>query len=214
MDHFLLHWFGRKGLFAFGLSLFCCSAIFAGGPLDAFRFQDRLPPGDCVAGNSATGETLTFCILVDREGNGVLPAVFVTDAQGRRHEIWRDYDRGFHPWKIEVTEIDGDPQPEIALGVYKKTRHDRTMRRRLFIYDWTGAGLFAKWLGSWTTQDLQDFAFLPRSSEAVAASLATREGDGSSRVRRYEWNGFGFTESNQALDESLAIQLFGRVGKK
>lgn len=180
----------------FVLWLFPLFTLSAGqSPEDAFRFGDDLQPLACSPGASATGENLSFCILADQEGNGVMPAVFLVDGDGQRHEIWRDYDRGFHPWKIAVTELDGDPQPEIALGVRKTTRRDRLPRQRLFIFDWSGQSLVAKWLGSWPVEDLRNFCFLSPSNQDNTALLVTVENDSSKRViRRYKWNSFGFTE--------------------
>lgn len=136
---------------------------------------------------------LLFCIL-GYEGRpyGIMPAVFLQKRDGSREEIWRDRDRGFNPWRIEVVELDDDPEPEIALGVYKKTRTDRQLARRLFIYDWTGYCLSPKWLGSRLALPMEDFKFI-RPAGGRRHQLVTLEQTPDSKlIRKYRWNGFGF----------------------
>lgn len=154
----------------------------------SFRFGDEL-----VCRQARAWDRLVFCIMSARDGTGVMPAVFQRRGQDGREEIWRDYDRGFSPWKLVLAELDGDPLPEVALGVHKATRHDPAHRRRLFVYDWTGSGLAPRWLGSSLGLPLVDFHFARDRGAGRDHLVSLERGPHRAVVRRYRWNGFGFT---------------------
>jgi hypothetical protein len=98
-------------------------------------------------------------------------------------------------------ELDDDPQPEIALGVHKSTRYDPIIRRRLFIYDWTGSALAPKWLGSALALPLVDFSFFrPTGRRHHQLEALERSAHGSIK-RLYRWNGFGFSGIAPAAGE-------------
>jgi hypothetical protein len=145
---------------------------------------------------------LEFCILGEKGKHfGVMPAVFLRKPDGSREEIWRDRARGFRPWKVEVAELDGDSGPEVAVGVYKTTRHDPLPARRLFVYDWNGYCLFPKWLGSSLALPLVDFSFVREAGKDTHLLLSV-ENDRDTRIlRKYRWNGFGFTATGTVLDK-------------
>jgi len=196
---------GTRAVFV-SLLLAVCVLLPAGGfsaPW-SFRFADDLVPRHCQSAISPSVGKLEFCILTDGDGNGVAPAVYALSDNGERREVWRDRDRGFHPWKLEIAELDGDPEPEIALGVYKSTRRDPELRKRVFVYDWTGDCLFAKWLGSRLTWPLEDFHFARFSPDHPVEHLFTIENDGTEKkIREYEWNDFGF----QSVDVRNPLNL-------
>ncbi len=159
--------------------------------LGSFRFSDHLR---CLQQVEANG--LVFCILGEPgAAQGIMPAVFRRLPDGSLDEVWRDCDRRLRPWKLVLVELDGDPLPEVALGVFKATRHDRRMARRLFIYDWSGSSLAPAWLGSSLALPLVDFAFA-RDQAGRRDELISLERDRRALVaRRYRWNGFGFVAS-------------------
>lgn len=154
----------------------------------AFRFGD-----DLVCRQTRAHGRFDFCILSEPEGAGVMPAVFQRRDGDGREEVWRDCDRRLAPWKLRLAELDGDPAPEVALGVCKTTRHDPVRRRRLFIYDWTGSSLAPKWLGSSLGLPLVDFHFARDRGAHRDHLIALEHGPHRAVIRRYRWNGFGFT---------------------
>jgi len=159
-----------------------------------FHFGENLECRQCKPGkNHAAGE-LEFCILGrPGERRGIMPAVFLIKKDSARTEIWRDRDRGLYPWKLEIAELDGDPEPEIAIGVYKRTRHDGNLARRLFIYDWTGFCMFPKWLGSRLALPMEDFKFTKSDPDGIHRLFTIEHGAKGKLIRQYRWNGFGFT---------------------
>jgi len=153
---------------------------------------------------------LLFCILGHEERPyGIMPAVFLRQKDGTKKEIWRDKDRGFNPWRIEVVEIDDDPEPEIALGVYKKTRRDPHLAKRIFIYDWTGYCLSPKWLGSRLALPMEDFKFVRPAGERHHQLVALEQTPNSRLIRKYRWSGFGFI----AIETVSCVEKNGGVDK-
>jgi hypothetical protein len=138
------------------------------------------------------GPRLSFCILGrNGEERGRTLAVYELTAGGWSRRFL-DRDRGFHPWCIMTAELDGDPLPEVAVGAYKSARYDPKPENRLFIFDWTGEALFAKWLGSRLGLPFERFGFA-RGADGVDRLLAV-EHSGQERLvlRQYHWDGFGF----------------------
>ena len=158
-----------------------------------YHFGDNLQCRGYTLGQVLPEGELLFCIL-GYEGRpyGIMPAVFLQQKDGTKKEIWRDKDRGFNPWRIEVVELDDDPEPEIALGVYKKTRGDPHSAKRLFIYDWTGYCLSAKWLGSHLALPMEDFKFIRPAGEKHHQLVALERAPDFKLIRKYRWNKFGF----------------------
>jgi len=143
---------------------------------------------------SPAGRHLAFCLLGYRDEARARTMAAYEIKGGRSRLLFLDRDRGYHPWAIAVTELDGDSLPEIAVGAYKKTRYDPVERERLFIYDWTEHDtLFAKWLGSRLGLPFSAFGFA-RGQDGLDR-LLTVEHYGRERLllRQYHWNGFGFS---------------------
>jgi hypothetical protein len=197
-----------------GLLSFLFPLLLAGTDVSSFLFQENLECRLQKPGPAVGGGRLEFCILA-RPGQkrGNMPAVFFRHADGTLREIWRDRDRGFRPWKLELTELDGDPEPEIALGVFKQTRHDRRMAKRLFVYDWTGTCLFPKWLGSRLALPLVDFKFTEQSDGRVQRLVTLESGPEDNRIRAYRWNGFGFT-GEKVLARSVDLKKLTSLFEK
>lgn len=175
-----------------------------------YHFSDNLQSLECHVGQVLPEGELLFCIL-GYEGRpyGIMPAVFLRSKDGTREEIWRDKDRGFNPWRIEVVELDDDPEPEIALGVYKKTRRDHHLARRLFIYDWTGYSLSPKWLGSRLALPMEDFKFIKSAGKQHHQLVALEQTPDFKLIRTYRWNEFGFI----AIETISCVERNGEVAQ-
>jgi len=181
---------------------------FPGGPaaLDPAPY-DRVFAG--VEWRSPEGLRLAFCLL-GRAGEERARTIAVYEltevaaaapsppgaapAPGRAWvRVWLDRDRGFHPFAIMVAELDGDPLPEVAVLVHKSTRYDPAPADRLFIFDWAGDVLSAKWLGSRLGLPLLAAGFA-RAPDGLDR-LVTVEHSGRERLalRLYRYDGFGFS---------------------
>lgn len=124
--------------------------------------------------------------------------------------------RNLNPWKVLLADVDGEAGIEVVVGVYKKSRFDPVMARRLFVYNWNGRRLLPKWLGSRLSRRFVDFAVddvdrdghneLVALEEGRPANASQRTANASQRtanvilrpanVRRraavYRWRSFGF----------------------
>lgn len=144
---------------------------------------------------------LEFCLLGLRgERRARVVAVYEESPRGYR-PVFVDRERGFHPWRIAIAELDGDSLPEVLVGVYKKSRFDPTPRTRLFVFDWTEDGtLFPKWLGSNLGAPFDDFVPVSRPNGRGELLTWERRARGNGVLRLFSWNGFGFNlESMSAL---------------
>ena len=175
---------------------------------------DSLPSGPAPAPYEDTrsrqdwrtpdGRHLAVCILGLRgEDRGRALAVYDSSSVGWR-QVFLDDDRGFHPWALEIGEVDGDPLPEVVVAVYKATRFDPLERNRVFVFDWTEQNdLFAKWLGSRLGPSIERFALAPGPDGRDRLFVRASAPDGC--VRSYAWNGFGFDfEAEVPLSEAPA----------
>jgi hypothetical protein len=147
----------------------------------------------CIYQNSPGRPHLAFCLLAN-SGEPRARTIAVYENRRGWRRTFLDRDRGFSPWTIAIAELDGDSLPELAVGVYKKTRYDPRLANRLFIYDLTpDRRLAAKWLGSRLGLDFDAFAFA-RAPDGIDRLLAVEHSQMERLVlREYRWNGFGFS---------------------
>jgi len=182
--------------------------------IDPYPYQNVLSCAEVAYTETGQVERLKFCVLGEtglKYGQAV--AVYKISQNGKFKRVYIDRDRGFKPWKIAACELDGDPLPEIAVGVYKSTRFFPDPDNRLFIYDWTGKFLSPKWLGSRLALPFLDFVFIHDgdSTDRLVALEHLHETEFFLRI--YKWNGFGFTSESEPIqvksrEEGLrALQL-------
>lgn len=148
-----------------------------------------------------------FCVLgYSGEPRGRVVAAYESKNNSRYVRVFMDRDRGLNPWKVVMCELDGDAEPELALGVYKSTRFYPAPDNRLFIYDWNGKFIFPKWLGSRIALPMIDFTFI-RSSDETDRLIALEHVRAEIYfIRLYTWNGFGFMGEEETINPATRDQ--------
>ena len=131
------------------------------------------------------------CAAVLTPGAEETLVLYEVTARGRR-EMWRGIPRSLNPWKIQIADVDGDGEEEIAVGVYKKARFHPVMAKRLFVYGWDGRDAYPKWLGSRLSRPFKDFTFAD-SGDGTKLIAIEETKDGWNELAVYRWDGFGFT---------------------
>ncbi len=189
---------GSAGLCPLGLilsSLLLAASAAASAP-DAAPY-DRIHQQ--AEWTTPDGARLAFCLLsIDGEEGARVIAVFRRDG-ATWERLFLDHDHATHPWKLALAELDGDERPEVLVAVRKPSRFDPVVRNRLFVYDWTPANtVHPLWLGSRLGGPLLDFAVVP-GPDGVDRVIVTEEG--SARVRKYAWSGFGFVLDEDGTGE-------------
>ena len=104
----------------------------------------------------------------------------------------------FNPWKVEVSDVDNDNNPEIILGVHKSTKYYEKEENRIFVFNRDKDYIFPKWLGSKVGNPIIDFKFDNVSKNLVI--LEESKETSKKIVVSYKWNGFGF-DNEQILFE-------------
>jgi hypothetical protein len=101
----------------------------------------------------------------------------------------------WNPWRLEVTDVDGDGKPELVIGVHKPTRHLPQPHTTIYVYTFDGKNITKKWLGSTLGRPLVDFCFgrVAGTSPSTLFTLERTLAD-SVALSRYEWSGFGFNK--------------------
>ncbi|MEI6157976.1 MAG: hypothetical protein WCP87_06395, partial [Atribacterota bacterium] len=126
-------------------------------------------------------------------------------SDGKITRQWIDTDRGYHPWKIMSTDVDGDTKPDVCLGVWKKTQFHSVYDNRLFVFSWENGTIYPKWLGSRLSSPFVDFDFRDLDQDGFPELIALEyQKNGLKRVMSYQWSGFGFT-GYSILEKDLSI---------
>ncbi len=131
-------------------------------------------------------------VAQENEERGSHWEIWLKNRRPASQKIWES-EREYHPWKIEAGDIDGDTEPEIGLGVWKRTRYHPVYANRLFIYSWNHGKPIPKWFGSNLLHQLIDFTFHDIDADGIneLISLELAE-DGIKSVMWYKWCQFGF----------------------
>ena len=134
--------------------------------------------------------SITCTTIVNGHPLGVEIVVSHKTPRGQK-AIWRQ--PGLNPWKVELADVDGDGRKEVIAGVWKKSRYDPVMAKRVFVYSWNGTRLMPRWLGSRLNRRFTDFVLCPLDkdgkTELIAVEVAPRA---ASYITVYRWRSFGF----------------------
>jgi hypothetical protein len=115
-----------------------------------------------------------------------------------------------HPvFRCCVGDVDSDGQPEVCLGVVKRTRTDPVERRRLFVYTIRDGAIRPLWLGSRIGMQLHDFALRPGTAGTLIMTVEKERTRGLYAAGVWRWNVFGpdfirYDRRRSSLSECLS----------
>jgi hypothetical protein len=164
---------------------------------------------------SVSAESSSNTISTDLENDGIQEKIVFNKQQNPALKIfrgkkllWQGISSRWNPWKMLISDVDGDGKKEIILGIYKSTKFFPKPHNCLFIYQWNNQKLLPKWLGSSLGRTFTDFIFgdLDNSPGDELVSLE-KTLDGKFGLAVYHWDSFGFTFDGKFGNWSTASLL-------
>lgn len=166
--------------------------------------------------------------LIDYTVEGKIAYIFVSTTEDREYgdrflvleqrengEWERSYENdfsGLKPWKLRLSDIDGDGEKELLCAVRKTTFYDREEKNRLFIFNYKEDKLVKKWTGSDIAGSWEDFItgeLVDTKGEEIIFITATDAG--LEKLFIYHWFDFGFLMLAQSGDfeDVLKVEIVG-----
>lgn len=178
------------------LVLLLCRSVNKGKKADDFvRELSFLLNGDeRIIDYKKQGLTVYSIICNDKaveQGN-----LFVVFDYNESNKWERSYENDFtelKPWKLELSDIDGDDIQEILIAVKKTTIFDDTVKNRMFIFNYLDGKLVKKWTGSQIAGTWRDFyvgELVPIPGNELI--FISKEDSGREKLCIYYWFDFGF----------------------
>lgn len=137
------------------------------------------------------GSNFGECLLIISFLNGNIGSIKQSGIAAR--EIYRGSFARLNPWKVQVSDVDGDGEKEISIGVYKTAKFHPVPAKRPFIYNWHDGKMSPKWLGSRLSRPFDDYIFSDidgdGSDELISIEFLS---NGDKVINSYKWKGFGF----------------------
>ncbi len=152
--------------------------------------------------DGVTDHNITY-LITSREGRqdyGDTLTIFEKHSDIGWRRIYDNDFSGLKPWKIELSDIDGEGEKEIITAVRKTTRFDKTLKNRLFAFNLKNNKLVKKWTGSEVGGDWKDFIaadLIPIKGNELIFISKTKRGE---RISIYYWFNFGFIMLAQSKD--------------
>lgn len=114
----------------------------------------------------------------------------------------------YHPWSLQVADVDGDDIDEIAVGLTKPTQNLPFPHTTLFVMRFDGHQITRKWAASTLGRPLVEFCFSPKE-KGKPQTLFTLEKtlDGKIALSAKRWTGFGFQNAGKPKSWRIAARL-------
>ena len=109
--------------------------------------------------DGVTDHTMAY-MITSKEGRsdyGDTLVLFQKESDRKWRRIYDNDFTGLKPWKIVLSDIDGEGEKEIITAVRKTTRFDKKLKNRLFAFNFTEGKLVKKWTGSEVGGDWKEF---------------------------------------------------------
>ena len=130
---------------------------------------------------------LTYEVRIDRKAERPL------QVWRGGHKLAEALLKRFHPWSLQIADVDGDDVDEIAVGVTKPTPNLPFPHRTLFIMRFDGTKIWRKWAGSTMGRPLLEYCFGPKThGQPQLLFTLEKQLDGQVALAANRWSGFGF----------------------
>ncbi len=190
-----------------------------------------------ISCNKSSEEKMVDFIVGDIDGDGTEELLLINAVTaegtlegigdyGSHLEIFEEYDieedralpkgeaeyrfdlSGIKPFELQLGDIDGDNQNEIAIQVFKTAKFHQVEVRRPFFYRLGSGNLDPVWLGSRLSRPYEDFILMDIDGDTIDEIIAIEVlEDGSYVLAGYEWKGFGFElrAESKPIQEELSF---------
>mgnify|MGYP000849223793 CR=1 FL=1 len=108
-------------------------------------------------------------------------------------DVYRKDFKGKNPfniWKLEVGDMEGDGEMELALGVYKKSPHHKVMAKRVFLYNIVDGSLKPKFRASRLSLPMDDFILYDIDGDGRDEIVSIEIKDKSYFIAAYHYENF------------------------
>lgn len=108
-------------------------------------------------------------------------------------DVYRRDFKGENPlniWKLEVGDVEGDGEMELALGVYKKSPHHKVMAKRVFLYNIVDGRLKPKFRASRLSLPMDDFILYDIDGDGRDEIVSIEIKDKSYFIAAYHYENF------------------------
>jgi hypothetical protein len=199
-------WLCWAGVSLMSLAILCsCSRIrTVEDELRKALLEDEIWIASVTSGDTAY-------VFVSTTGDKVYGDRFLVLNQEENGSWRRSYENdfsGLKPWKLMLSDVDGDGEKDLVAAVRKTTYYDEEEKNRLFIFDYKEGKLVKKWTGSDIAGNWEDFItgdLVDADGEELLFISNTKEG--KDRLLVYHWFDFGFLMLAQSEDYEDIIQV-------
>ena len=127
----------------------------------------------------------------------------------------RDF-KGKNPlniWEMEVGDVEGDKEEELALGVYKKSPHHQVMAKRVFLYNIVDGKLKPKFRASRLALPMDDFILYDIDKDGRDEVVSIEIKDKSYYIAAYHYDNFHLTRDyvSKSFEEKPKFSDDGKI---
>ena len=134
----------------------------------------------------------------------------------RNGEVYLKDFKGKNPlniWKMEVGDVEGDGEDELALGVYKRSPHHQVMAKRVFLYNIVDGKLKPKFRASRLALPMDDFILFDIDKDGRDEVVSIEIKDNTYFIAAYHYKDFHLTRDyvSKPLEEKPKFSDDGKI---